>query len=103
MGAAPSTTRMIALADASPAARYRACRLAWLKAPAPLVVAAIAIAVLVSAQQAPPNVLLITIDTVRADHIGAYGYAKASTPTLDRIARDGVRFLDATTPAPLTA
>ena len=53
--------------------------------------------------QSPPNVLLITIDTVRADRIGAYGYAKAATPTLDRLAREGVRFADATTQAPLTA
>jgi arylsulfatase A-like enzyme/Tfp pilus assembly protein PilF len=53
-------------------------------------------------QAQPPNVLLITIDTVRADHIGAYGYAKGSTPTIDRLARDGVRFADATTQAPLT-
>ncbi|MCU1385177.1 MAG: hypothetical protein JWL71_3874 [Acidobacteria bacterium] len=50
-----------------------------------------------------PNVLLITIDTVRADHIGAYGDAKASTPVLDRLAREGIRFADATTQAPLTA
>jgi len=47
-------------------------------------------------------VLLITLDTVRADHIGAYGYAKASTPALDRLAREGVRFADATSQAPLT-
>ena len=40
----------------------------------------------------PPNVLLITIDTVRADHLGAYGYAKAATPVIDRLAREGVRF-----------
>ena len=52
--------------------------------------------------QAPPNVLLITIDTVRADRIGAYGYAKGATPAMDRLAREGVRFADATTQAPLT-
>jgi glucan phosphoethanolaminetransferase (alkaline phosphatase superfamily) len=34
-----------------------------------------------------PNVLLVTIDTLRADHLGAYGYATASTPTLDALAR----------------
>ena len=45
---------------------------------------------------------MITIDTVRADHIGAYGYAKGSTPVLDRLAREGVRFADATSQAPLT-
>ena len=58
---------------------------------------------LAHAQAAPPNVLLITLDTVRADRIGAYGYVKASTPVLDRLAREGVRFSDATTQAPLTA
>ena len=58
---------------------------------------------MVADAQAPPNVLLITIDTVRADRIGAYGYAKAATPVLDRLAREGVRFADATTQAPLTA
>src|SRR5258708_38642434 len=50
----------------------------------------------------PPNVLLITLDTVRADRLGAYGYAKAATPALDRLAREGVRFADATSQAPLT-
>jgi choline-sulfatase len=52
--------------------------------------------------QTAPNILLITLDTVRADRIGAYGYAKASTPVLDRLAREGARFADATTQAPLT-
>jgi len=52
--------------------------------------------------QSPPNILLITLDTVRADRIGAYGYTKGSTPVLDRLAREGVRFADATTQAPLT-
>jgi arylsulfatase A-like enzyme/Tfp pilus assembly protein PilF len=64
-------------------------------------VVAVALAVL-RAQQAPPNVLLVTIDTVRADRIGAYGYAKGATPAIDRLAREGVRFADATTQAPLT-
>ena len=30
-----------------------------------------------------PNVLLVTIDTLRADHVGSYGYQAASTPTID--------------------
>jgi arylsulfatase A-like enzyme/Tfp pilus assembly protein PilF len=54
------------------------------------------------AQFSQPNVLLITIDTVRADHIGAYGATRAATPAIDRLAREGVRFADATTQAPLT-
>lgn len=49
-----------------------------------------------------PNVLLITIDTLRADHVGSYGYAGAQTPALDALARRGVRFEHATTVAPLT-
>jgi len=53
-------------------------------------------------QASPPNVLLITLDTVRADHIGAYGYTKGATPAIDRLAREGVRFADATSQAPLT-
>ena len=60
------------------------------------------LALTVAHAQSPPNVLLVTLDTVRADRIGAYGYGKASTPVLDRLAREGVRFADATTQAPLT-
>jgi len=48
------------------------------------------------------NLLLVTLDTVRADHLGAYGYAPAETPALDRLAREGVRFESATAAAPLT-
>jgi choline-sulfatase len=50
----------------------------------------------------PPNVVIITIDTLRADHVGAYGYAAARTPTLDRLAREGVRFGRAYATAPIT-
>jgi choline-sulfatase len=49
-----------------------------------------------------PNVLLITLDTTRADRLGSYGYAAASTPHLDRLAASGVRFDQALSPAPLT-
>ena len=48
------------------------------------------------------NLLLITLDTTRADRIGCYGYAQARTPNLDRLAREGVRFQYAYGPAPLT-
>jgi choline-sulfatase len=49
-----------------------------------------------------PNVLLVTIDTLRADHVGCYGYTDASTPTIDALARRGVRFETAVAHAPLT-
>ncbi|MCO6436641.1 MAG: sulfatase-like hydrolase/transferase [Phycisphaerae bacterium] len=48
------------------------------------------------------DVLLVTLDTTRADHIGCYGYAGARTPTLDRLAAEGIWFDDAISPVPLT-
>lgn len=48
------------------------------------------------------NVLLVTIDTLRADHVGCYGYAAASTPAIDGLAKRGVRFETAIVHAPLT-
>src|SRR3954447_21005484 len=48
----------------------------------------------------PPNLLLISSDTLRADHVGAYGYAAAQTPTLDALARRGLRFAHASTVTP---
>ena len=39
-----------------------------------------------------PNVILLTIDTLRADYLGCYGYPRKLTPNLDRLAADGVRF-----------
>jgi choline-sulfatase len=50
----------------------------------------------------PMNVLLVTVDTVRADHLGCYGDAAAETPRLDRLASQGVRFAQASSPVPLT-
>src|SRR4029453_11449008 len=49
-----------------------------------------------------PNVILVTLDTTRADHLGCYGDADARTPTLDGLAARGVLFSQAATPAPLT-
>jgi arylsulfatase A-like enzyme len=39
-----------------------------------------------------PDILLITVDTLRADHLGSYGYARKTTPFLDQLARSGTRF-----------
>jgi arylsulfatase A-like enzyme len=49
-----------------------------------------------------PNVLLITLDTVRAANLSGYGYARPTTPNLDRFARRGVVFEDAFSTAPWT-
>lgn len=50
----------------------------------------------------PPNVLLVTLDTTRADRLGAYGYTAARTPALDRLAAEGVLFERAVSAAPTT-
>lgn len=48
------------------------------------------------------NVLLITLDTTRADHLGCYGYPMAMTPALDGLSRRGVTFDKAVSAAPMT-
>ena len=67
-----------------------------------VLLAAVLGAALGAQRDSRPNVLLITLDTTRADRLGAYGYKLATTPALDRLAREGVRFDDATTQSPLT-
>jgi arylsulfatase A-like enzyme len=59
-------------------------------------------AALVPGSAAGASIVLITLDTTRADRLGAYGYSRAETPTLDRLAREGARFDDAVSPAPMT-
>jgi arylsulfatase A-like enzyme len=52
---------------------------------------------------APPrDVILISIDTLRADHLGCYGYPFPTTPNLDRFSQDAVRFSQAIAAAPAT-
>lgn len=48
------------------------------------------------------NLLVITLDTLRADRVGAYGCAQAQTPNLDFLAGHGVMFENCYTPVPLT-
>lgn len=56
----------------------------------------------VGSKKAAWNVLLITMDTTRADRIGCYGYENAKTPQIDALAAGGVRFARAYSPVPLT-
>ncbi|GEM_PF-136734 len=49
-----------------------------------------------------PNLLLVTLDTMRADRLGCYGYEAARTPVIDALAARGVLFEQAFTPAPMT-
>ncbi len=48
------------------------------------------------------NVVLVTLDTVRADRLGCYGHRSAQTPSMDALAAGGVMFTDAVASAPLT-
>ncbi len=48
------------------------------------------------------HLVIITIDTLRADRVGTYGYAGARTPAMDRVARDGAKFTHAYATAPIT-
>ncbi len=49
-----------------------------------------------------PNILLLTIDTLRADTLGYAGYHKPISPNIDRLAAEGIRFMQAITPGSWT-
>jgi arylsulfatase A-like enzyme/4-amino-4-deoxy-L-arabinose transferase-like glycosyltransferase len=53
--------------------------------------------------QKPANIILISIDTLRADHLSSYGYFRKTSPNLDRFAAEGVRFEKVISQAPKTA
>jgi len=69
---------------------------------AALVAAALAIAGCGGGSGGAERIVLVTIDTLRADHVGAYGDLGARTPVLDELAARGVRFEHAIAPTPLT-
>jgi arylsulfatase A-like enzyme len=52
--------------------------------------------------QGTPNVLLVVLDTVRADHLSLYGYHRPTTPNIDRLAARGIRFDEVRASAPWT-
>lgn len=54
------------------------------------------------ADERPPNILLVSIDTLRADRVGAYGYERPTTPAIDALAKRGVVFEQAYSPAAST-
>lgn len=53
-------------------------------------------------QSSPPDVVWIVVDTLRADHVGCYGFPRPTTPNIDRLAGQGVRFETAYSQAPWT-
>lgn len=74
----------------------------WLVGGVALIVLAIGVFFVLRGRRSTPNVLLFTFDTLRADRVGAYGFAPASTPTLDGLSRRGVRFEYVQSASPLT-
>src|SRR5262245_57353239 len=56
----------------------------------------------VGTDRSPQAIVLVTLDTTRADRLGCYGNRSIETPSLDGVARDGVLFEAASAPAPLT-
>lgn len=55
-----------------------------------------------AAYPAKPNVILISLDTLRTDHMSCYGYERTTTPNIDRFAESGLRFTRAHAPHPWT-
>jgi choline-sulfatase len=74
----------------------------WLAAAACVVAACTSRPSQPSAPPLPRHLLIVTIDTLRADHLGSYGNSAVATPNMDRWAREGAIALNATVHAPLT-
>src|SRR6267142_4006200 len=62
----------------------------------------VAFTIKLQAEGKKPNVIIITIDTVRADHLACYGYGLVQTPNINALARSSARFRHAFTTVPLT-
>ena len=75
---------------------------AWSAGVAALFLTAIFGALLLRPRPVGPNLLFISIDTLRADRLGCYGYRRARTPNLDAIARDGTLWETVIASAPVT-
>ncbi len=96
--------RVVPMSDAR-SRRRRPCPW-WVSVLASLALAAVLASFTGCGRSAPPpdlSLLLITLDTTRADVLGCYGGTEANTPNLDRLAAEGVRFDRCTACTPLTA
>ena len=63
---------------------------------------AVLYAVALAGVGAPPNVVFLSVDTLRADHLGCYGYAYDTSPALDQMAKESLLFEDCVCEVPLT-
>ena len=92
----------LALVSSAPRLAAAALLIGVIGAGSASVVERLTIARLPAVTSSAPNVLLIVMDTQRADHLTPYGYARPTTPRLARLAEEGVRFTRATSPAATT-
>ena len=65
-------------------------------------IAAVALAGCTQPPEPAQNLIVISIDTLRPDHLGCYGYERPTSPFIDTIAAEGVLFEDASAPSPWT-
>jgi len=74
-----------------------------LKRMIPALIAAFFICFIPATRSAGPlNIILLSVDTLRADRLGCFGYAKPTSPNLDKLLHQGTLFMDASTNVPLT-
>ena len=78
----------------------RKLRTSWLVLPGLMLLLALVKCSLV--ESTPPNVLMITVDALRADHMELHGYTRSTSPELSKLAERGAYFEAATVQAPLT-
>lgn len=75
-------------------------RLDMVQEPLPLEIAfANPVLLPLSPRNLPPNVVIVSLDAVRADHLSCYGHTRETTPVIDALAREGVRFERALSPS----
>jgi arylsulfatase A-like enzyme/Tfp pilus assembly protein PilF len=74
----------------------------WIAAVVGLTVIVILVLIRLSAGPRPVNVVLISVDTLRPDHLGCYGYEDIQTPNIDLLSNQGITFEDVLSPVPLT-
>jgi arylsulfatase A-like enzyme len=63
----------------------------------------VAVSAMIGSELKSTNIIIISVDTLRADHLGCYGYSRNISPAIDRLAEDGIRFAWCFTMTPLTA
>lgn len=108
LGASVAVNRWLAKHKVSAVETWRASAL-WLLASLVLLIGVIqggkwiheerAVSSLPTAQPGSPNVLVIVVDTLRADHLSAYGYSRPTSPNIDLLAEHGVLFENAIAPS----